>query len=119
MSVPTNWPDLKRLLRTDLMSAMKSRRPHEVSAIRGLLAALANAEAHPPEKHNPQHGLGAGEVARREIDDGELRQIVQAEVGRYRSAIDELDSHGVDTATLRAELAVLERYRLRDPAPRR
>ncbi len=107
-------------LRSDLRAALKERRPRHVAAIRGLLAALANAEAQPLERRSgiemPRVGPGAGDVPRRVLDEREIAEVFHREIGRYESAIVELELHGVDATALRVERDVLESYR---PGPTR
>jgi hypothetical protein len=53
-------------------------------------------------------GLGAAEVARRELSDAQIRELVRAEIDERLSAAKQIDaSHTERAATLRTEAAVL------------
>jgi hypothetical protein len=53
-------------------------------------------------------GLGAAEVARRELSDAQIRELVQGEIDERLAAAREIDvSHTERAAALRAEAAVL------------
>ncbi len=86
--------DLRRRLRGALPAALKERDRDLVSALRSTLAALDNAEAVPVEEagtgslaleHTPV-GVGAREVARRELSDADVRRLVRAEIDDRRAA---------------------------------
>jgi hypothetical protein len=52
-------------------------------------------------------GLGAAEVARRELSDAQVRELVHAEIDERLTAASEIDrTHTERAATLRAEAAV-------------
>jgi len=53
-------------------------------------------------------GLGAAEVARRELSEEQIRELIQAEIDERLSAAREVDAtHTERAATLRAEAVVL------------
>ena len=54
-------------------------------------------------------GLGATEVARRELSDEQIRRLVQSEIDERRSAADDFiaGGHSERAAALRAEATVL------------
>ena len=104
-------------LRDALLAARKDRDATRVSALRSALSAIDNAET-PDDAHvdvpssgtiaNAVVGLGAAEVARRELSDDEIRSLLQAEVDERLAAATQIDgSHTDRAATLRAEAAVL------------
>ncbi len=92
--------------------------------LRTVLSAIANAEAQPDVDRTPTslrsegaiagaaNGLGALEVARRELDTGDIRAIVLAERDERLAAADDLAMRDVLEAAdeLRAEAALLDHY---------
>ena len=90
--------DLTARLRAGLTAAMRARDRTAVRALRTALAAVANAEAQPVADPAPASlladgpiagavaGLGAAEVARRELSEDDVRQIVRAERDGYAAA---------------------------------
>ncbi|MER6414292.1 hypothetical protein ABT273_24895 [Streptomyces humidus] len=103
---------------------MRARDRTAVSALRATLAALDNAEAVPVDdarlrgaalERSPV-GVGATEVARRELSEGEAADIVRAEAAERLEAAAHLTApaHADRAARLRAEAAVLLRFL--DPA---
>ncbi len=112
-------------MRRDLATAIKARDAVAVSALRSVLAAIANAEAvapHDSERRPPSAhptiagsvaGLMAGEVPRRLLTDAAVLQIVRAEVEDRLAAADVFDRAGAiaRSARLRAEANVLVTYR--------
>lgn len=116
-------------MRRDLTAAIKARDRVAVAALRSALAAIDNAEATPVDGAVPpaaagEHvagalvGHGAGEAPRRELTDGEVRTIVEAEVRERVSAADGYQRAGRDdlAGRARAEAEALVRY-LRRPGP--
>lgn len=108
----------RALLRRSLMTARKQRDTVRVSALRSILGAIDNAEtpdtvavvAQPSgEIAGAVAGLGATEVARRELSDEQIRGLVQAEIDERRSAADDFiaGGHTERAASLRAEATVL------------
>ncbi|MEV6672224.1 hypothetical protein [Streptomyces sp. NPDC051162] len=99
---------------------MRARDKVTVRVLRSALAALDNAEAVPVAEselrgvaleHSPV-GAGAAEVARRELNEHNIVNIVRAEAKERLDAAAELTSLAhTDRATeLRAEAAVLFRF---------
>jgi uncharacterized protein YqeY len=95
--------DVRERLRLALRAAMKARDTVAVSALRSVLAAIANAEAVPPAEASPADGsapavtgnqyvagstagLGATEAGRRELTGDEVAAIVRAEAAERRAA---------------------------------
>jgi uncharacterized protein YqeY len=108
----------RETLRHALLAARKERDVTRVSALRSALSAIDNAET--PDAVDigaPKSeaiagsvvGLGAAEVARRELSDAQVRDLVRAEVGERLAAAEQVTSggHTERAATLRAEAAVL------------
>jgi uncharacterized protein len=114
MSHATKW---RARLHEALLAARKDRDGARVSALRSALSAIDNAGAVPTATSDVVAGtiaggavgLGAAEVARRELSDPDIRALVQAEIDeRLTAARDFTDSgHTERAATLRAEAAVL------------
>jgi uncharacterized protein YqeY len=114
MSYATLW---RTKLRDALMVARKNRDATRVAALRSALSAIDNAET--PEDANVKAvssgaianavvGLGAAEVARRELSDAQIRELVQAEIDERLTAAAQVEAqHAERAAALRAEAAVL------------
>jgi uncharacterized protein YqeY len=104
-----------------LRAALRSRDQAAIAALRSALAAIANAEAvdagaRPAAVTGSEHfagaaaGLGAAEVARKELTDAAVREVVRAEIagraaaaGQYRRG-----GHAERADRLAAEITVLE-----------
>ncbi|HWL42890.1 MAG TPA: GNAT family N-acetyltransferase [Ilumatobacter sp.] len=110
-------------LQSDLTAAMRRRDASTVRVLRTVLAAVANAEAvdavptHvPAPAESPiagaAHGLGATDVARRELTDAEVVAIVRGERDERLAAAAELaaNGHTARAAKLRVEAALLDPY---------
>jgi uncharacterized protein len=109
---------LRTRLRQALTAAMKRRDAAAVGALRTALGAIDNAEAVDPSGAPPVQagviaggvaGLGAGDVARRELDEDDIAGIVRAEVAERLAAAAEYDDAGQGERAdrLRAEAAAL------------
>lgn len=104
-------------LRDALLAARKDRDTTRVSALRSALSSIDNAEAVDAAQVVPADsiiagaavGLGAADVARRELSDAQIRTFVHAEIAELLSAADDFAASGhVERATaLRAQAAVL------------
>lgn len=116
-------------LRAALKVAMKARDAAAVNALRTALAAVDNAEAvaGPTAATAPlvegviagaAAGVGATEVARRELTEDEVTAIVAAEVDERRAAADDYRTAGQfgRAARLTAEADALAAH-LPDPPP--
>jgi uncharacterized protein YqeY len=115
MSHATLW---RAKLRDALLAARKDRDSTRVSALRSALSAIDNAET-PDGAHvdavssgtiaNAVIGLGAAEVARCELSDAEIRELVRAEIDERLTAARDFTAAGhPDRATaLHAEAEVL------------
>lgn len=107
-------------MRQALLEAMRARDRAAVSALRSALAALDNAEAAPVDEADLRGlaleqapvGAGATEVARRELDEGEVADVVRAEADERLAVAARLTApaHAERAARLRAEAAVLHRF---------
>ena len=102
-------------LATALTSALRTRDAEEVSALRGAIAAISNAEAVTSPQRNATEvvlGVGPSEVPRRELTDEEIVAIVREEITERRSAAAVLERHGHDerAARLVREAGVLEKH---------
>jgi uncharacterized protein YqeY len=111
---------LRLRLRAALPEAIRSRDKAAVSALRGALAALDNAEAVPLDEGSPQAGAleaspagaGATEAARRELGEREVLDVVRAEADERLEAASRLTApaHTARAERLRAEAQVLLRF---------
>ncbi len=114
---------MRATMRRDLTAALKTRDRVTVDALRSALAAIENAEAPPADlstgrSSDNEHvagsvaGVGATEVARRELTEADQRAIVEAEVDERSIAAAQYEELGrTDLAErLHGEAAVLRRY---------
>jgi uncharacterized protein YqeY len=114
MTAAQHW---RTTLRGQLLSARMRGDTTRVSALRSALSAIDNAETPTGARVDAPSsgtiaggvvGLGAAEVARRELSDAEIRELVRTEVDERLAAARQIDtSHTTRAATLRAEAAVL------------
>jgi uncharacterized protein YqeY len=110
---------LRARLRQALPEAMRARDKVAVSALRTTLAALDNAEAVPVDEaalrglalEQAPVGVGVTEVARRELSETDVADIVRAEATERITAAAQLTApaHADRAARLREEAAVLLR----------
>lgn len=105
-------------IREALRTARKERDATRVSALRCALSAIDNAETPDGAEVDARAsgtiaggvaGLGAAEVARRELSDAHIRDLLRAEVDERLSAAHQVTDGGRPdrAAALRAEAAVL------------
>ena len=107
----------RSLLHASLLSARKKRDSTRAAALRSVLSAIDNAET--PDAVVVQGrasgaiagavaGLGATEVARRELSERQIRDLVRSEIDERRSAADQFTAggHAERAAALHAEVAV-------------
>jgi uncharacterized protein len=117
MSHATLW---RARLQDALLTARKDRDATRVAALRSALSAIDNAET-PEGAHvdapssatiaNAVVGLGAAEVARRELSDAQIRELVRAEIDERLTVATAIEgSHVERAARLRAEAAVLTEF---------
>lgn len=94
---------VRAAVRRELDTALKARDRTAISALRAALGALDNAEAADPAAAPPMEsgviaggvaGLGAGEVARRELSDAEQRDLLCAEVTKWRAVAEQFERAG-------------------------
>ena len=112
---------LRERLRDELRVAMKQRNKAAVAALRAALSVIDNAEAadlsdapgvEPGLIAGGVAGLGAGEVARRQLSDRELVEMLRDEVVRWESTARECERvrRSDDAARLRAEISALRPF---------
>jgi uncharacterized protein len=108
----TSLPDR---VQADLLLARKARDEHAVTALRTLLAAFSNAEAPPapPMSSLDPRVIGLKEHERLVLTDADHRHILDEQLAIRDEAAAEYDAIGQTeaAAAVRAERAVLERYR--------
>ncbi len=114
MTAAQHW---RTTLRDALLVARKDRDATRVSALRSALSAIDNAETPDDVQLDAPSsgmiaggvvGLGAAEVARRELSDTQIRSLLHGEVDERLAAAKQIDaSHSERAATLRTEVAVL------------
>lgn len=115
---------MRTVLRRDLQDAIKGRRTAEVTALRGLMAAIENAEAAQPSAAAPTaretpsssaHIAGAvarpgsTETTRRELTPNELRGILDREVAELEEQ-DEALGRATEADHVRCKANVIGRY---------
>ena len=101
--------NMRERLRSALPAALKQRDAALVAALRTTLAALDNAEAVPSEEADSRGlaleqtpvGVGAREVARRELSDEEVEHRVRAEIDERQTAALVYDRAGEHERALR------------------
>jgi uncharacterized protein YqeY len=112
---------IKTILSVDLKKALKEKDMIAIKAIRSLMSAIDNAGAVPvktPESlpmsgqiAGATSGLGSTEVARRELSDYDIRQIIEAEINDITEAIKLINSHSPSEAkNLEEQIAILKKY---------
>ncbi|WP_196780836.1 GatB/YqeY domain-containing protein [Nocardioides sambongensis] len=115
---------LQARLREDLGTALRARDRATAGVLRTALAAIANAEAQPvPVGTSPMStsegpiagaalGVGAAEVARRELSEADVQAVVARERDERLATAVELAAHGREAAAeqLRHEAALLGHY---------
>ena len=108
----TSLPDR---VQADLLVARKARDAAAVNALRTLLASFSNAEAPPatPTSSIAPPTIGLVEHERIVLTDDDHQHILREQIEQREVAAAEYDSIGQAdaAATLRAEIATLERYR--------
>ncbi len=102
--------ELSARLDADLRDAQRRRSRYEVTAVRSLKSALANAGSVPVEERPFELVEGSAHVPRRELDAAHVRAVVQAEVEERQRAAAEYQDLAADTTALESELATLLRY---------
>ena len=108
----------RTVLRASLLAARKKRDSTRATALRSVLSAIDNAET--PDTvvvHARASGVvagavagpGATEVARRELSEEQIRDLVRSEIDERRIAADQFTAGGQGERAdmLRAEVAVL------------
>jgi uncharacterized protein len=108
---------VRERLRAALPAAMRQRDTALVALLRQTLAALDNAEAVPDAGSDPGSlaleatpvGVGAREVARRELSDDDAARVVRAEIGERKeaAAVYERASRTEDARRLREQADAL------------
>ena len=109
--------DVKAALRVDLRSAMKRRQTIAAKVIRGLIAAIDNAEA-PPNRavsatYEPHRfEAGSAEVQRLLLSRADVRAVLASELREREDAANELERLGrtEHAEALRTEAHLVKRY---------
>jgi uncharacterized protein YqeY len=110
--------DLRALLQSSLLPAMRVGDKDTVDVVRSTLAAIANAEALPVEDAaaltdgpiaGASVGLGSTEAARRELSEDEVREVVEHERQERVHAAEQAEAGGLGeyAARLKTQAAVL------------
>jgi hypothetical protein len=108
--------EAKARLRNDLVAAMKLGQKREAGVIRGLIAAIDNAEAAPartePASEFHDFRTGSAEVARLALGRDQVRDVILREIDeRERAAADFAGLGKAERAeALQAEVVVAMRY---------
>jgi uncharacterized protein YqeY len=110
--------DLRTLLQSALLPAMRAGDTDTVAVVRSALAAIANAEAVPAPTTSPggegpvagaATGVGSTEAPRRELSLDEVREVVERERRERIDAAEQSEAGGLGAyaARLRTQAAVL------------
>lgn len=100
--------DLRERLEADLRTAIRQQQAARISVLRTTLAALSNAEAVDTTAFAPS----VTEVPRRELDDGEIRSIVERERDELRTTAHRMRRVGADARAreLLGQARILDDY---------
>lgn len=108
---------MKARLRGDLKAAMQANRALETGVLRGLIAALDNAEAVPVGDAHDRYaakmfGDGSAETPRRDLNEADVQALLEREVATRLDAAQDVEGLGQDewAAKLREEAAIAMRY---------
>jgi len=121
VSPPPTVASLRQRLRAALTAALKERDSNAVAALRSALGTIDNAEAVDPVHRSTSGGgaiagavtgLGAGEVARRDLSGVRAAAILGDEVASWESTAADYQRLGRDheAALLRAQAAVVRTH---------
>ena len=99
---------MRERLRADLLAAMKAKDETRVKVLRATLAAIANAEAIDPSTVPS----GVTEAQRRELNDDDIRSVIETERAELEAAAAELAANGrpAEADALRRRLTLLDAY---------
>lgn len=111
----TDNEELRERLAIDLRTAMKAGDRTRTRTIRGIMAAIDNAEAapaRPVDASNPLVGLGAAEVARNTLDRGGIAAVLAREAEERDGAVAWYRDSGRtgDADRLAAEATIIRSY---------
>lgn len=103
---------LQNRMKTDLKEAMKQRQKETVTALRTVLAAIANAEAVAVDTSFVPMVGKTNDVPRKALTVDDVQQILKAKISERSIAVAEYEGLGQNDAAaeLRAEVKVLEKY---------
>jgi len=108
---------IKTRIRGDLTAAMKARHGAEISVLRGLLAALDNAEAvsvGSAHEHYKVRAFGdpSVEVPRRLLSEAEVHNLLLRETAERNAAVREFEKLGLrnEANRLQNEVSLIARY---------
>ena len=104
--------DIRVVLTTAMKDAMKRRDREALSVFRTALAAIANAEAvtggaEAGAIESSPVGVGGAEVARRELTEDDVAEIVRGEIAERRTAASSVRAANPEAATRLAREAAL------------
>jgi hypothetical protein len=113
--------EIRSRLSIDLRNAMKEKDSLAVNAIRSLMSAIDNAGAVPVEKPEVMpisggiagatEGLGSSEALRKELSDGEIKQIIQKEIDEMAKAVELINDSSYPESKERIEqINILKTY---------
>jgi len=103
---------LRKRMKADLTNAMKARQKNRVTALRSVLAAIDNAEAVAVTPSRQPVVGRSNDVPRKELNEDDIRDIVQREILDYQSSIAQYEQLGkeVEADQLRERLEVVVQY---------
>jgi uncharacterized protein YqeY len=103
---------IRKRMKADLTEAIKARQRSKVTALRSVLAAIDNAEAI-EAGDRPQPVVGrSNDVPRKELNEDDIRDIVQREIVDYQSSIAQYEQLGKEAEgnQLRERLEIIAHY---------
>lgn len=104
--------DLRQVLQSELIMAMKSQDRPAITVLRSVLGAIANAEAVAVPQQTGDPLIGFADVPRKELSPQQIKLVVLDEVEKRRNSIGYYGKAGrqEEAEALEKEVAILERY---------
>lgn len=103
---------VRKMMKADLLVAMKAQQKEVVSTLRSLLGALDNAEAVPVTTPVEYSGSIARDVPRRMLTSEDVQQIFEREIENRKTNIEKYRGLGKesDVVRLQNEVALITHY---------
>lgn len=103
---------IRKMMKADLLVAMKAQQKETVSTLRSLLGARDNAEAVPVTTPVEYSGSIARDVPRRTLTSEDVQQIFEREIENRKTNIEKYRGLGKesDVVRLQSEVALIAHY---------